>query len=1332
MAGIFSGTSTSKSYDFSQIFTTQQDIKSSFRNLNVSHERLQKGIYKSHDRFFKKLIKDKRQTVLRDLQSYITDSKNKDNEKKQNKDNKNGQYIIESGANQMNSKQAKNIVMESMKQIDNNFEGNVLIENQLTFIEVDDFKKQKLQQQLQYQLQLHQFLKKQGMQGALQQINNQQSQSNIPIALNRFSLIYPPNTGPLKVDNYQFKNMDEFNYLVNFKDEILEPEEKAMFIREDVNSEELKIAKNILCNRGNDLKSVKIHEFRKYMENEKILEHCSQLLYDSILLSDRQDTAQSNFQQRNQHFQTNVSDIKDLLKTIDKYLFIMFRNQEITLDQLKARIAEKNLNVKYVVLDDLRKTLQPDILEGVPDEILYNLYRTETTSDGRIIVPLKEMQKGLQPWQTDNRCLRSMFYHKKKQDSQNSQGKFGQSFGYVSPLKRLNVTDSVKNEKSNFESNYLNGKLKSSARLLSKPNKDQNSKEQLIEHNEKSRNTNEFLKRNNTTTNKTTSEMSKTQQSTNSKGVKYRLPVKYEVRDYKQFVSVMTNKIKSELQKEILKQDQQQKNEVLRESFSTKKDQMSETLLDQIEPSLISLQKTSSNSPMKNSKKNMFQASNKSYTLKHIREKLDQESQKVQGMLFLKQLELEGKGQVVWEKSTLDIMLQMAEEKFKLENTDYERALKPRKPRPQDVIKGFLVSQNQGEIQESDLNGSAHKQRNSYYERNANSSQIYSPYKNIEKSKSLIKIEEESVSNQDNTQSRDQFHYDYKEYSLQKTPGSNNCYQDHTTVDMSPDNNIQSQEHMIHNFIISSEKAQKLPSQLQSQIQLPQQNTSQMRGNTTQNLLTNIQGQQNSYRNLKDNKLGVTNNVYTHQSIHRQEKNMTTATSISNDEYLISNINSNRSLLMKNPPQFYHPNQTTQLNYQQQLQLQQKFYSNNNLVAALQNQSLNQLTVLSGSQSIGQAHTQHETANSYVNNSQIVITNQFPLRTNSSHQVRRQNVNNQQQNGNQLYRHINLTQKPQTADNSNGGRRPKHQNHRKLHDFRITQRLAQVLVQNEIPVQLNQTTNNFSTDFEDIQSTTNASTTAIDRQQVYSQKHINPQLRNIQSGSSVRAGADISSKRALSLKQKNLISYQQKQAKFNFTRNGFNSSKNNNTSYQQFAKTTNYSTTYYQSSAETGTGVGITEQQANSVGSLIQPIALQFDNLHIRSNIDLQHESQQQKQDFKYNIQNTSHKLLSQIGDKNKTQHMQQIEINQQERMNKTAGDNFFNPQNHCNSNIKGNFDINPQLEYSQKPQFADAFTSSQDNLQLNDKELLKNKFMISRFKRLQDQRDGKRNRLLY
>lgn len=67
--------------------------------------------------------------------------------------------------------------------------------------------------------------------------------------------------------------MDEVDYMLKFKEEILEPEEKELFMREDRNSDELKVAKNLLCNINNDLKEVKIHEFRTYMRNEVILDH---------------------------------------------------------------------------------------------------------------------------------------------------------------------------------------------------------------------------------------------------------------------------------------------------------------------------------------------------------------------------------------------------------------------------------------------------------------------------------------------------------------------------------------------------------------------------------------------------------------------------------------------------------------------------------------------------------------------------------------------------------------------------------------------------------------------------------------------------------------------------------------------------------------------------------------------------------------------------------------------------------------------------------------------------------------------------------------------------
>jgi len=58
-----------------------------------------------------------------------------------------------------------------------------------------------------------------------------------------------------------------------------------------------------------------------------------------------------------------IEELMDLFKSpIDKYLFILFRDKKITLDQLKARVYEKLLGTSYVVLDDLRDKLEPSIL----------------------------------------------------------------------------------------------------------------------------------------------------------------------------------------------------------------------------------------------------------------------------------------------------------------------------------------------------------------------------------------------------------------------------------------------------------------------------------------------------------------------------------------------------------------------------------------------------------------------------------------------------------------------------------------------------------------------------------------------------------------------------------------------------------------------------------------------------------------------------------------------------------------------------------------------------------------------------------------------------------
>ena len=51
----------------------------------------------------------------------------------------------------------------------------------------------------------------------------------------------------------------------------------------------------------------------------------------------------------------NVSDVKDVIGEADKDLFIKFRDAEITLDQLKTRIAERKFDLTFKCLDDLKQ-----------------------------------------------------------------------------------------------------------------------------------------------------------------------------------------------------------------------------------------------------------------------------------------------------------------------------------------------------------------------------------------------------------------------------------------------------------------------------------------------------------------------------------------------------------------------------------------------------------------------------------------------------------------------------------------------------------------------------------------------------------------------------------------------------------------------------------------------------------------------------------------------------------------------------------------------------------------------------------------------------------------
>ena len=54
-----------------------------------------------------------------------------------------------------------------------------------------------------------------------------------------------------------------------------------------------------------------------------------------------------------------MQDLSNYIKKADKDLFLKLKDGVITLDQLKARIAERKTGLNYVVLDDLKEYINP-------------------------------------------------------------------------------------------------------------------------------------------------------------------------------------------------------------------------------------------------------------------------------------------------------------------------------------------------------------------------------------------------------------------------------------------------------------------------------------------------------------------------------------------------------------------------------------------------------------------------------------------------------------------------------------------------------------------------------------------------------------------------------------------------------------------------------------------------------------------------------------------------------------------------------------------------------------------------------------------------------------
>jgi hypothetical protein len=103
--------------------------------------------------------------------------------------------------------------------------------------------------------------------------------------------------------------------------------------------------------------------------------------------------------------------MRDLLKNVDRNLFINLIDRKLTLDQFKTRVFEKiqkkTEDEKYYCLDDLKQIIGDQLLNFDPvhvEEYIKMIHKKDPKD-----LTAKEATQPLEPWQTNQKCLRSLY-----------------------------------------------------------------------------------------------------------------------------------------------------------------------------------------------------------------------------------------------------------------------------------------------------------------------------------------------------------------------------------------------------------------------------------------------------------------------------------------------------------------------------------------------------------------------------------------------------------------------------------------------------------------------------------------------------------------------------------------------------------------------------------------------------------------------------------------------------------------------------------------------------------------------------------------------------------
>ena len=156
----------------------------------------------------------------------------------------------------------------------------------------------------------------------------------------------------------------------------------------------------MLTDRSKDLADMDFREFQAILDEPGVQKEVSYMLLDQLSKKE---------QKKNRIGQLTANDrrevIKRCLECYDKKLFLKLRDEELTIDQVDARLSAKHFGVSYKVLDDLRDNLLPEIQEGFPDDAYFKkLYNKGLHEE----VPLDEILKPRDAWLANSHCRRSL------------------------------------------------------------------------------------------------------------------------------------------------------------------------------------------------------------------------------------------------------------------------------------------------------------------------------------------------------------------------------------------------------------------------------------------------------------------------------------------------------------------------------------------------------------------------------------------------------------------------------------------------------------------------------------------------------------------------------------------------------------------------------------------------------------------------------------------------------------------------------------------------------------------------------------------------------------